>query len=166
MSVVDSKGFRSGVGIVLCNKEGKVLIARRHGSQDQWQFPQGGVEMGESLETTMSRELYEELGVRRSDIAVLACTRKSLLYRLPLEIVQARETTSSSYFIGQKLTFFLLQLTCSSSVINVDLGKRPEFDSWKWVSYWYPVRVIVRFKREMYRRALTELVPYLPTGGG
>ena len=166
MSVIDNKGFRHGVGIVLCNTDGEVLIARRRGTQDQWQFPQGGIERGESLEATMSRELHEELGVRLSEVDVLAQTRKSLLYRLPAEITASNDAIADLDFIGQKLTFFLLQLTASSSVINVYAGERPEFDSWRWVSYWYPVRAIVRFKREMYRHVLAELIPYVPSGGG
>jgi putative (di)nucleoside polyphosphate hydrolase len=38
---------------------------------------------------------------------------------------------------------------------------RPEFDSWRWVSYWYPLGQVVSFKREVYRRALLELAPLM-----
>ena len=34
---------------------------------------------------------------------------------------------------------------------------RPEFDDWRWVKYWYPVGQVIEFKRDVYRRALTEL---------
>ena len=32
----------------------------------------------------------------------------------------------------------------------------PEFDGWRWVSYWYPVRQVVSFKRDVYRRVMKE----------
>ena len=32
----------------------------------------------------------------------------------------------------------------------------PEFDGWRWVSYWYPVRQVVAFKRDVYRRVMKE----------
>ena len=41
---------------------------------------------------------------------------------------------------------------------------KPEFDAWRWVSYWYPVTEIVAFKQEVYRRALRELAPALQIG--
>ena len=31
-------------------------------------------------------------------------------------------------------------------------------DGWQWVNYWYPLRQVVSFKREVYRRALREMV--------
>ena len=38
----------------------------------------------------------------------------------------------------------------------------PEFDGWRWVSYWYPLGQVVAFKRDVYRRAMKELAPRLP----
>ena len=35
----------------------------------------------------------------------------------------------------------------------------PEFDGWRWVSYWYPVRQVVSFKRDVYRRVMKEFAP-------
>ena len=44
----------------------------------------------------------------------------------------------------------------------MDGGPKPEFDHWQWVSLWYPLTQVVDFKREVYRRALTEIAPHLP----
>ena len=41
--------------------------------------------------------------------------------------------------------------------IRFDNDEKPEFDSWQWVSYWYPLGQVIPFKREVYRRALKEL---------
>ena len=55
--------------------------------------------------------------------------------------------------------WFLLQMLADDSDIRLDLAEKPEFDRWRWVDYWTPVRQIIPFKRNVYRRALTELEP-------
>jgi putative (di)nucleoside polyphosphate hydrolase len=42
--------------------------------------------------------------------------------------------------------------------VCLDLNSKPEFDRWQWVSYWYPLNEVVPFKREVYRKAMKELV--------
>jgi len=53
----------------------------------------------------------------------------------------------------------LLKLECDEPKVNVSRAGIPEFDGWRWVSYWYPVRQVVSFKREVYRRAMKEFAP-------
>ena len=154
-TLIDSEGFRPNVGIVLANAQGDVLWARRVG-QDAWQFPQGGIQRGESPEEAMYRELHEEVGLRAGDVSVLACTRGWLRYRLPQRLVR-RE--NNPVCIGQKQKWFLLRLDSAEEHISFDCGKKPEFDYWQWVSYWYPLGQVVSFKREVYRRAMKELAP-------
>jgi len=55
-----------------------------------------------------------------------------------------------------KQRWFLLQLIAKEEQIGFDTCGHPEFDDWRWVTYWYPVRQVVSFKRDVYRRALTE----------
>lgn len=43
-----------------------------------------------------------------------------------------------------------------SSINFASTREKPEFDGWRWVSYWYPIRQVVNFKRDVYRRVLTE----------
>ena len=57
-----------------------------------------------------------------------------------------------------KQKWFLLSLNCSEDKVNVMDSTQPEFDDWRWVSYWYPVRNVVSFKREVYRRVMKEFV--------
>ena len=56
----------------------------------------------------------------------------------------------------------MLRLLDDDSRVQLDLNQQPEFDSWRWVSYWYPLTQIISFKREVYRRAMKELA--LPLG--
>ncbi|PCS23607.1 Adenosine (5')-pentaphospho-(5'')-adenosine pyrophosphohydrolase [Candidatus Enterovibrio escicola] len=60
--------------------------------------------------------------------------------------------------IGQKQKWFLLKLECDDSKVNMERGDTPEFDSWRWVSYWYPIRQVVLFKRDVYRCVMKEFV--------
>ncbi|KLN47435.1 RNA pyrophosphohydrolase [Providencia rettgeri] len=141
--------------MVICNRQGQVLWARRYG-QHSWQFPQGGINPGESPEQAMYRELYEEVGLQRKDVRLLASTRNWLRYKLPKRLVR---WDTKPVCIGQKQRWFLLQLQCNDADINVQRSKSPEFDGWRWVSYWYPVRQVVSFKREVYRRVMKEFAP-------
>lgn len=153
--MIDDDGYRPNVGIVICNRQGQVLWARRYG-QHSWQFPQGGINPGESPEQAMYRELYEEVGLQRKDVRLLASTRNWLRYKLPKRLVR---WDTKPVCIGQKQRWFLLQLQCNDADINVRRSKSPEFDGWRWVSYWYPVRQVVSFKREVYRRVMKEFAP-------
>ncbi|NRN28356.1 RNA pyrophosphohydrolase [Photorhabdus heterorhabditis] len=150
--MIDDDGYRPNVGIVICNRQGQVLWARRYG-QHSWQFPQGGINPGESPEQAMYRELYEEVGLGRKDVRILASTRNWLRYKLPKRLVR---WDTRPVCIGQKQRWFLLQLLCDEDDINVQHSNTPEFDGWRWVSYWYPVRQVVSFKRDVYRRVMKE----------
>ena len=152
--VIDDDGYRPNVGIVICNRQGQVMWARRYG-QHSWQFPQGGINPGESAEQAMYRELFEEVGLRKKDVRVLASTRNWLRYKLPKRLVR---WDTKPVCIGQKQKWFLLQLMCNESDINMQSSGTPEFDGWRWVSYWYPVRQVVSFKRDVYRRVMKEFI--------
>jgi len=157
VSVVDADGFRPNVGIVVANDCGQVLWARRIG-QDAWQFPQGGINDQESAEEALYRELNEEVGLDPEAVEILACTSGWLRYRLPKRL---RRSNSSPEFLGQKQKWFLLRMLGRDEDVCVHRGDKPEFDHWRWVSYWYPVGQVVAFKRDVYRRALRELAPRL-----
>jgi len=153
--VIDADGFRPNVGIVIANAQGQLLWARRVGGQDAWQFPQGGINDNESAEQALYRELFEEVGLRKKDVKIIARTRGWLRYRLPKRLLRHG---SNPLCVGQKQKWFLLQLISEDSSVAVDCHDGPaEFDGWRWVSYWYPLDQVVSFKRDVYRRALKEL---------
>jgi len=153
--LIDSEGFRANVGIMLANARGEVLWARRVG-QDAWQFPQGGIQQGESPQQALFRELEEEIGLTAKDVEIIASTRGWLRYRLPQRLLRR---DSKPLCIGQKQKWFLLKMLSDDSEVRFDKDHKPEFDHWRWVSYWYPLGQVVPFKREVYRRALKELAP-------
>ncbi|MDN4503835.1 RNA pyrophosphohydrolase [Alteromonadaceae bacterium BrNp21-10] len=150
--MIDAEGFRANVGIVICNRSGQVLWAKRYG-QHSWQFPQGGIDEGETAEQAMYRELNEEVGLQPNDVTVLAVTKNWVRYKLPKRLIRKG---SNPICIGQKQKWFLLQLKCADEDVNVLHSTHPEFDGWRWVSYWYPIRNVVSFKRDVYRRVMKE----------
>ena len=153
--MIDSDGFRPNVGIIVANNLGQVLWARRVG-QDAWQFPQGGINERESAEQALYRELEEEIGLGPASVEIVGCTRGWLRYKLPSRLLR-----QNSSFIGQKQRWFLLKMLDEDDAICFDRSHAPEFDFWQWVSYWYPLGQVVAFKRDVYRRAMKELAPYL-----
>ena len=156
--MIDSEGFCPNVGIIVCNIEGQVLWARRRG-HDAWQFPQGGIAGGESPQEAMFRELHEEVGLRETDVRILSCTQGWLRYHLPERFIRQRENPRC---IGQKQKWFLLELTGREDAIDLAVMRKPEFEDWTWVSYWYPLNQVIDFKRNVYLQALKQLAPALP----
>lgn len=153
--MIDEDGFRPNVGIIVVGERKGVFWAKRIGQQS-WQFPQGGIQEGETPEEALYRELYEEAGLEESAVQLQAVTRGWLRYRLPKRLVRKDEKRPC---IGQKQKWFLLKLAGDEGSITFDASGSPEFDRWRWVSYWYPLGQIISFKREVYRRALIELAP-------
>lgn len=156
--VIDAQGFRPNVGIIISSADRRVLWGRRIGGRDSWQFPQGGIHAGESPEEAMYRELDEEVGLKPEHVQILGRSRGWLRYRLPSRYIRRHE---QPVCIGQKQRWFLLRLTAEDSAVQVDAHDSPEFDHWRWVNWWYPVSAVVDFKRQVYREALTELLPAL-----
>ncbi|MHB8473064.1 MAG: RNA pyrophosphohydrolase [Gammaproteobacteria bacterium] len=155
--MIDPDGFRPNVGIILSNRDGHVLWARRIG-QEAWQFPQGGINPDETPEEALYRELDEEIGLGPEQVEIVGATKGWLRYRLPKRLIRHN---SRPVCVGQKQVWYMLRLLADEQAVRLDGSERPEFDSWRWVDYWYPLDEVVSFKRKVYRRALEELAPLL-----
>lgn len=155
MSVIDEKGYRSNVGIILMNDHRRLFWGRRYG-QHAWQFPQGGLLPSETPEKAMYRELHEEVGLVAHDVKILAVTKHWLTYQLPDQYVRHN---SQPLCIGQKQKWFLLKLESQDDKVCLIHTESPEFDRWRWVSYWYPIHHVIDFKKNVYKKALREFAP-------
>jgi putative (di)nucleoside polyphosphate hydrolase len=151
---IDAEGYRANVGIVLMHDDGRLFLGGRPGGRG-WQFPQGGISRDETLEQALYRELREEIGLAAEDVERLGETRDWLRYRLPPNYVRRH---AAARCIGQKQRWVLLRLRVGDERLRFDATTEPpEFDRWRWVEFWEPVREVVFFKREVYRQALHEL---------
>lgn len=150
--MIDKAGYRYGVGIILINDKHQVFFAKRIG-MIAWQFPQGGMQESETPEETMYRELKEEVGLNPEDVQIISSTRRWLRYKLPSRLVRHY---AKPLCIGQKQKWFLLKLVSADEKVDLQSNDDPEFDEWRWVSYWYPLKQVVTFKRRVYVMVLKE----------
>lgn len=155
--MIDADGFRPNVGIILTNDRGQLFWGRRVG-QNAWQFPQGGIKSHETPLEALYRELAEEVGLAADHVQVIGYTQGWLRYRLPPYLVRQHR---KPVCIGQKQVWFMLRLVADEARVCLDACDTPEFDHWRWVDYWQPIRDVVFFKRGVYRQALLELAPLL-----
>ncbi|MGE8395973.1 MAG: RNA pyrophosphohydrolase [Comamonas sp.] len=156
--MLDRDGFRPNVGIILLNQKNQVFWGKRIRTHS-WQFPQGGIDRGETPEQAMFRELHEEVGLLPDHVRVVARTRDWLRYEVPDRYIRR---DARGHYKGQKQIWFLLQLVGQDWDLNLRATDHPEFDAWRWNDYWVPLDVVVEFKRGVYEMALTELARYLP----
>ena len=158
IDMIDRDGYRPNVGIILVNWKNEVFWGKRI-NQHSWQFPQGGIKSGESPEEAMFRELQEEVGLCSEHVRVLGRTRGWLKYDVPDQWIR-REWRGN--YRGQKQIWYLLKLVGRDSDVSLRASSHPEFDAWRWNDYWVPLESVIEFKRDVYRRALSELERYLP----
>ena len=163
--MLDREGYRPNVGIVLLNGRNEVFWGKRVG-QHSWQFPQGGIQHGESPEQAMYRELHEEVGLLPEHVQIIGRTRDWLRYDVPEEYLRRQHATRvhRTAYRGQKQIWFLLRLVGLDSDIQLRASDHPEFDAWRWVPFWIQLDGVIDFKREVYELALSELARYLSTG--
>ena len=156
--MLDREGFRPNVGIILLNQKNQVFWGKRIRTHS-WQFPQGGIDRGETPEQARYRELHEEVGLQPEHVRVVARTRDWLRYEVPDRYIRR---DARGFYKGQKQIWYLLQLLGQDWHLNLRATNHPEFDAWRWNDYWVPLDAVVEFKRGVYEMALTELSRFLP----
>lgn len=148
---------------MLLNAGGLAFVGRRaerkgapEGHGQWWQMPQGGMDVGETVEEAARRELWEETGVRSARF--LTRTDDWLLYDLPPELVGV---AWKGRYRGQKQMWFAARFEGEES--EIDLGPRPghkaEFDAWRWVPMAELPALVVPFKREVYAAVVAAFAP-------
>ena len=155
--MLDRDGYRPNVGIILCNAKNEVFWGKRI-KEHSWQFPQGGIKVGETPEQAMYRELQEEVGLLPSHVRILGRTRDWLRYDVPTHWIK-REWRGS--YRGQKQIWFLLRLVGRDCDVSLRASSHPEFDAWRWNTYWVQLDNVIEFKRAVYQQALSELARFL-----
>lgn len=151
--------YRPNAGIIIFNKKGKLLWCKRK-TGDGWQFPQGGIDEGETPEEAVLRETYEEVGLDMSKIRIIKENNKWVNYDVPKEKVSKYFSFKNRRFKGQTQKWFLAEFLGDDNDINLNLHNHIEFTEWTWSSYWHPIVAGVEFKRNAYREVLLDLLPF------
>lgn len=142
--------YRLGVGIVLFNDQGMVFTAMRCDSQNAWQFPQGGIDDGETAEQAVMRELEEEIGTNKAEI--IRGSSKWISYDLPEDVA---DRCWKGKFKGQSQKWFALRFLGTDADINIET-EHPEFSQWGWRKLSDVPDLIVPFKRDLYNKIVAE----------
>ena len=143
--------FRPNVAALMVRPQGQLLICERWMIPGAWQFPQGGIDAGETPEQALSREVREEIGLEPRHYEVTA-RRDGYRYLYPTDVRSKKLLKHGSH--GQEQTYFLCQLHHDSAPVNV-AQKAREFSQYRWIQPlefdldWLPA-----FKRDVYRQVL------------
>ncbi|TVR97827.1 MAG: RNA pyrophosphohydrolase [Rhodospirillales bacterium] len=143
--------YRKGVGALLFDRRGRVLVAQRVDTPGAWQLPQGGIDEGEDPEEAVRREVKEELGTDRFEI--VAETPGWLRYDLP-EALQGR--IWGGRYRGQEQRWYALRFTGADADINLAASGHPEFDAWRWAAVDELPALAVWFKRPLYEDLVSQ----------
>ena len=137
--------LRSGVGIIVLNKENKVFVAKRiDNPKNLWQMPQGGVDDGEDFLKAAYRELEEETSIK--SVKLIKELDGTTTYELPDHLLGI---IWKGKYKGQKQKWFLMRFTGLEQEINIET-KNPEFLDWKWIELDQITETVVSFKLHVY----------------
>ncbi|MEO7100724.1 MAG: RNA pyrophosphohydrolase [Luteolibacter sp.] len=145
--------YRPNVAALVVNSEGNLLICERMTIPGAWQFPQGGVDAGETLEQALYREVREEVGLEPKHYEVID-RREGYRYLYP-EAARGKKLRKHGSH-GQEQTYFLCHLNPGAPEINVNQKPR-EFRAYRWIPPeefeldWLPP-----FKHDVYREVMRD----------
>lgn len=151
--MVAMKPYRPCVLAVFINSQHQVLVALRSDTKT-WQFPQGGVDDGEDVETTLYREMKEELGTRSFE--VLRRAPEAVRYDFPKSFQEGLSKT----YKGQEQTWFLCKFHEGHGP-ELEKASSDEFLDTRWVSLEEALEGVISWKQDSYKDGL-QLLKMLP----
>ena len=139
--------YRPCVGMMLLNKDGQILVARRIDHQSNyWQMPQGGIDKDETPGVAALRELEEEIDVKPAAVEILDQTEDWIRYDLPADLIGK---IWKGKYRGQEQKWFCLRFLGQDTMINLDTD-HPEFLDWKWIEPEELTNLVIPFKYHVY----------------
>lgn len=154
-----NKLYRPNAGIVLFNREGKVFVCARADKKDmQWQFPQGGIDDGETAEQAAVRELKEETGITSAKLVYAA--PQTIKYDYPPLVLKKFQKLGRPH-IGQEQHWFLFFYDSAEKPDFTTHPEEIEFKACEWVGFGEAVKRIIGFKKESYQYAQSVFEPVI-----
>ena len=149
------RSYRVNVGAILRRvADGRFLLARRI-DNDHWQFPQGGVDPGETHEQALYRELGEELGLADARAMCRLIGHGPVTqYDFPL----GYEAPVAKRYRGQVQTLYLLDFLGRDEDIRLDAWDEPEFVEFEWLDLEQARARIWHLKRPVFDATLGALL--------
>lgn len=141
--------YRQNVAAILIDADDYILVAERIDHDEAWQFPQGGVDQGESLESALERELKEELGVAPGSYTL---ERRLGGYRYDFP----HRSRRFGKHRGQEQTYFLCRVERAELSLTVETPE-PEFRRIAWIRpEEFRARWLPDFKKAVYAAVLKD----------
>lgn len=145
--------FRPNVAALMVRPEGQLLVCERSTFPGSWQFPQGGVDMGETLEQALAREVREEVGLLPEHYEIL---RHASGYRYMYPPEARLKKRKKHGFHGQEQTYYLCKLKPGAPQINVNQSPR-EFSNFRWIEpNEFDIEWLPPFKHDVYRQVMKD----------
>lgn len=142
--------YRRNAGIVVFNCQRQVLLCKRNDVAEAWQFPQGGIEEGESAQQAALRELKEETSV--ISVTPVRTLDKPARYTFPPQIAAAMKKRGFKN-IGQDMYWTLAFFYGDDNEINLNTAE-PEFADFCWTDLQAAYDRVTEFKKSAYKIAL------------
>jgi putative (di)nucleoside polyphosphate hydrolase len=157
----DLIGYRPNAGAVLFNHAGEVWIGRRADTPPpwQWQFPQGGIDPGETPDHAALRELYEETGIPADKVEPLGGIDDWLTYDFPPEVRDHHRHAKRGH-VGQKQRWFAFRLLGQDTDFDLEVHGEVEFDAWRWETLAAVPPLIIPWKRHVYEVLAREFAKF------
>ncbi len=142
---MENRFFRAGIGTVIYNERGEVAFFRRvKYPTGVWQFQQGGIDVGENVETALWRELYEETGLGKAHFEAMEQYPSWLTYANPDALEHSHRDR-----MGQTHQWFFLKLNAGMK-IDLTRASDREFDDMRWTTFEEVLRETDNFKLPVY----------------
>lgn len=148
--MTEKKFYRPNVAAIIVSPEypetKDIFIAERNDLVGVWQFPQGGIDEGESSEEALFRELEEEIGTQK--VEIIAEYPEWIAYDFPPHVA-----AKMAPYAGQKQRYYLVRLK-KGAKIDLDT-KHPEFKAYRFVAVDELLGHIAHFKKPVYERVIS-----------
>ena len=145
--------YRPNVAGMMVRQDGKLLICERSGQKGAWQFPQGGIDPGETALEAVRREIGEEVGFLPSQYDIVE-SRRGYRYDYPPEVLEYVREKRRQPFVGQEQEYFLCRLHADATEPVLD---DREFCDYKWIApAEFKLEWLPEFKKKVYARVLED----------
>jgi len=146
---------RPNVGLVLFNADGLVWVGRRNGADEpwRWQFPQGGIDPGETPQDAALRELFEETGIKPDQVEEIGRIEHWIAYDYPPE-VRDDPRFARKRLLGQKQRWFAYRFLGQDSDFDLEAHGEVEFDAFRWTRLEETADGIIPWKRPVYEQVI------------
>jgi len=134
----EAHNYRSNVGIMIVNRDGKILAGEAFHYPGEWMMPQGGIDA----------ELFEETGLDFAQVRLIREHDSWLQY-----LFRKPQYKDDVFYVGQRQKWFLLEY--NGPLPDATRVQEQEFSSFGWVEPEWLVAQIPAFKKGVYRTVVS-----------